>query len=150
MRRILVSTLLLSAAFLHAQKGTQGQSVTLEARNSTVTSLSDAAPATTDSGSAASRRISTGVTWPKLISEPNVSISSADFPTHDLTAQHLVVSFRVDEKGEPQNVHLLKSVNQAVDGRILAAVRQYRFIPGTLDDQNVPVDVNLIVNFEQK
>ena len=102
------------------------------------------------SGSVPSRRISTGVTWPKLISEPNLSISSADFPTHDLAAQHLAVSFRVDEKGEPQNVHLLKSVNQAVDGRILAAVRQYRFTPGTLDDQNVPVDVNLIVNFEQK
>jgi TonB family protein len=150
MRRIIVSTLLLSTVLLHAEKGTQGQSGSLEARNNAVASLSDAAPVVTDNASAPSRRISTGVTWPKLISEPNVSVSSADFPTRDLAAQHMVVSFRVDEKGAPQNVHLVKSVNQAVDERILAAVRQYRFVPGTLDDQNVPVDVNLVVNFEQK
>jgi TonB family protein len=150
MRRIIVSTLLLSTVLLHAQKGTQGQSATLEARNNAVNSLSDAASAATDTASAPSRRISTGVTWPKLISEPTLSISSTDFPTHDLAAQHVVVAFRVDENGAPQNVHLLKSVNQAVDGRILSAVRQYRFVPGTLDDQNVAVDVNLVVNFEQK
>ena len=77
-------------------------------------------------------------------------VSTTDFPTQDLTTQHLLVSFRVDEKGTPQNVHLLKSVNQAVDQRVLEAVRQYHFVPGTLDDQNVAVDVNLIVNFEKR
>jgi hypothetical protein len=35
-----------------------------------------------------------------------------------------------------------------VDERVLSAVRQYRFVPGTLDDQNVPVDVNLVINFK--
>lgn len=149
MRSILVSTLFLSTVLLHAQKGTQGQSV-LEAHNNAVNTLSDGTPAATDNGSTSARRISTGVTWPKLISEPNFSVSSAEFPSHDLAAQHVVVSFRVDEKGAPQNVHLLKSVNQAVDQRILSAVRGYRYVPGTLDDQNVAVDVNLIVNFAQK
>jgi hypothetical protein len=32
----------------------------------------------------------------------------------------------------------------------MAAVRQYRFVPATLDDQNVPVDVNLVINFQEK
>jgi TonB family protein len=77
-------------------------------------------------------------------------VSAADFPTNDLAAQHMVVSFRVDEKGAPQNIHLVKSVSPTVDGRVMAAVSQYRFVPGTLDDQNVPVDVNLVINFQQK
>jgi TonB family protein len=77
-------------------------------------------------------------------------VSAADFPTNDLAAQHMVVSFRVDENGAPQNVHLVKSVSQTVDERVMAAVRQYRFVPATLDDQIVPVDVNLVINFQEK
>ncbi len=57
------------------------------------------------------------------------------------------VSFRVDEKGVPQNVHLLKSVNQSVDTRVLAAIREYRFEPAQLDEQSVAMDVNLAINF---
>jgi TonB family protein len=77
-------------------------------------------------------------------------VSAADFPTNDLAAQHMVVSLRVDQNGAPQNVHLVKSVNQTVDERVMAAVRQYRFVPATLDDQIVPVDVNLVINFQEK
>jgi TonB family protein len=62
----------------------------------------------------------------------------------------MLVGFRVDEKGIPQNVHLLQSVSQAVDERVLEAVRQYRFIPAKLDDQNVEIDINLVVNFAEK
>jgi TonB family protein len=147
MRRIIVSTLFLSTVLAHAQPSKAGQGVTLEARNSAISALSastDAAVPTT------SRRVSTGVTFPKLLSAPSLTVAAADFPTVDLAAQHMLVSFRVDESGAPQNVHLVKSVSQSVDERVLAAVRQYRFAPGTLDNQTVPVDVNLVVNFAQK
>lgn len=146
MRRIILSTLFLSTALVHAQTSTPGQAVTLEARNNTTS----APAASTDASIPTERRISTGVTFPKLISTPTVTVSAADFPTVDLAAQHMVVSFRVDENGAPQNVHLVKSVNQSVDARVLDAVRQYRFAPGTLDNQTVAVDVNLVVNFQQK
>jgi TonB family protein len=149
MRRIIVSSLFLSTVLLHAQTATKGQSVTLEARNEVAASTSTQ-PATDATATVTPRRVSTGVVWPKLISVPTVSVSAADFSTQDLATQHVVVAFRVDEKGAPQNVHLLKSVNQTVDERVLDAVRQYHFVPGTLDDQNVAVDVNLIVNFQQK
>jgi TonB family protein len=149
MRRIIVSTLFLSTVLLNAQTGTKGQSVTLVAHNDAANSLA-AQPVTDVNTSVRARRVSTGVTWPKLISEPAFSLSTADFPTHDLATQHMVVSFRVDESGAPQNVHLVKSVSQTVDERVLAAVRQYRFVPGTLDDQVVPLDVNLMVNFQEK
>jgi TonB family protein len=149
MRRIIVSTLFLSTVLLHAQTGTKGQSATLVAHNDAANSLA-AQPVTDVSTASHARRVSTGVTWPKLISEPSLSVSAADFPTTDLATQHMVVSLRVDESGAPQNVRLVKSVNQTVDERVLDAVRQYRFVPGKLDDQNVAVDVNLLVNFQTR
>jgi len=148
MRRIIVSTLFLSTVLLHGQTGTKGQSVTLEARNNATPSL-DASSAASDVA-LSGRRVSTGVVFPKLVSEPSFSVSTADFPNHDLGSQQMEVSFRVDEKGVPQNVQLVKSVNQSVDERVLAAVRQYRFTPGTLDNQVVPIDVNMVVNFQEK
>jgi TonB family protein len=152
MRTIIMSTLFLSTVLLQAHAGTKGQSVTLVAHNdaAAMASPATAQPATDADTTTHARRISTGVTWPKLISEPTLAVSAADFPTQDLAAQHMVVSFRVDESGAPQNVHLVKSVSQTVDARVLTAVRQYRFVPGTLDDQNVPVDVNLVINFTEK
>jgi TonB family protein len=143
MRRIILSTLFVSATLMHAQAAVKGQGAALEARNENTIAV-----AAVDRGSVPSARpVSTGVVWPKLISGPTMRVSAADFPTADLAAQHTVVSFRVDEKGIPQNVHLLKSVNQAVDEHVLRAVREYRFAPGTLDDQKVAVDINLVVNF---
>jgi TonB family protein len=147
MRSILVSTLFLSTVLLHGQTSTNGQSATLEARNTTANTLSS----DTDAGIAPqARRVSTGVVYPKLISGPKVNVSTTDFATPNLSTQQAIVSFRVDENGIPQNVHLVKSVNQAVDSRVLAAVREYHFVPGMLDDRTVPVDVNLVMNFEQR
>jgi TonB family protein len=145
MRRILVSSLFLSTVLLPAQTVTNGQVATLIARN-------DSAPAVaaSDISTVPTRRITTGVTAPKLLSTPVVRVSLSDFPTTDLATQKMIVSFRVDEKGIPQNVHLLKSINQSVDGRVLAAVREYRFEPATLDEQAVPMDVNLAVNFSAR
>lgn len=147
MRSIIVSTLFLSTVLLHGQSSTTAQSATLEARNSSVNTLS----ASTDADiTPHARRITTGVTFPKLISGPKVTVSTSDFPTANVAAHQAIVGFRVDENGAPQNVHLVKSVNQTVDARVLAAVRAYRFVPGSLDDRNVPIDVNLVVNFEQQ
>ena len=145
MRRILASTLFLSTVLLHGQTSTSAQSATLEARNTNANSLTTDADLTLHS-----RRITTGVTFPKLISGPKVFVSTTDFPTRDVAAHQAIVSFRVDENGNPQNVRLVKSVNQTVDSRVLAAVSGYRFVPGSLDERNVPIDVNLVVKFQEK
>ena len=147
MRTILASSLFLSTVLLHGQTGTPAQSATLEARNSAATTLSGG----TDADLAPrARRITTGVTFPKLIAGPRVIVATTDFPAENVTASQAIVAFRVDENGTPQNVHLLKSVNQTVDTRVLAAVRGYRFVPGSLDERNVPVDVNLVVKFQKR
>ncbi|HWT66805.1 MAG TPA: TonB family protein [Terracidiphilus sp.] len=144
MHKILASTLFLSTALLPAQTVANGQGAVLLAKNSEPAVVASDVPA------AHARRVSTGVTAPKLISGPAVRVAISDFPSQNLSFQHVVVSFKVDEKGVPQNVHLVKSINQTVDARILAAVRDYRFEPATLDDQVVAMDVNLNVNFEAR
>ena len=153
MRRIIAASLFLSTVLLPAQTVTKGQGGTLEARSESPNplALSASADPSTDVGSSQpSRRISTGVKFPKLISGPSLSVSTADFPTKDVAGQHVIVSFKVDENGVPQNVHLVKSVCPSVDSRILSAVSAYRFEPGTLDDQKVAVDINLVVNFQPR
>lgn len=145
MRRILVASFFLSAVLLNAQEVTKGQGATLVAHNEATTAASTDVPTATTA-----RRISTGVISPKLISEPNLKVAAADFSSEDLAAQHLVVAFRVDSNGVPQNVHLLKSVNPTVDSKVLAAVRGYHYAPATLDEIAVPMDVNLVVNFQTR
>lgn len=142
MRRIILSSLFLSTVMLNAQAVTKGQGATLVAHNEATTAAATDVPMAT-----AARRISTGVISPKLLTEPTVKVSTADFSSEDLAAQHLVVAFRVDQNGTPQNVHLLKSVNPTVDSKVLAAVRGYRYEPATLDEIAVPMDVNLVVSF---
>jgi outer membrane biosynthesis protein TonB len=153
MRRMLASTLFFSSVLLNAQTVTKGHSAMLfaHAEAASAASASGSAQPVTDAAiPSPTRRVTTGVTSPKLISEPAFTVSVADFPTRDVASQQMVVAFRVDEKGIPQNVHLLKSVSQAVDSRVLDVVREYRYIPAKLDDQNVAVDVNLIVNFAKR
>ena len=149
MRRILVAGLFLSSALLNAQTVTKAQSATLVARNE-ATPAAAVAAATDIPTSPVARRVSTGVIAPKLISEPSLSVATSDFSTEDLGSQHMVVSFRVDPTGIPTNVRVVKSVNQSVDQKVLEAVRQSRFTPATLDDQAVPMDINLVVSFQAR
>lgn len=152
MRRILISSLFLSTVFLHAQAKTKGQKATLQALNEIASAPVAAAPEPASDASAniPARRITSGVTGPKLISRPTLTVSSADFPNQDLEAQHVVLSFRVDANGTPQNIHIVESVNQTVDERVMAAVRNSRYTPASLDGQDVPLDMNLVVNFQKQ
>jgi TonB family protein len=56
------------------------------------------------------------------------------------------VSFTVDAKGRPQNVQVTKSLNPLWDARVVDAVREFRYRPGTVSKQPVAVDMNLTIN----
>ncbi|MDR3736988.1 MAG: TonB family protein [Acidobacteriaceae bacterium] len=147
MNKIFVAGLFLSAALLPAQTAVNGRGTVLVAKNE----VSEPAAVTpSDIPTSSARRISTGVVAPKLIAAPEVHVAISDFPANTLANQKVVVAFRVDEKGVPQNVHLLKSVNQTVDARVLAAVSAARFEPATLDDQSVAMDMDLNIKFEAR
>jgi len=148
MRNVLAVCAIFSSVLLHAQSVTKGSSVNLEAKNNYAGALyahGASQPLNDATTNSQPLRISTGVVWPKLISEPNFKVSSADFMGRNLAMEQVVVSFTVDESGKPQNVHL--AVNPVVDERVLNAVRQYRYAPATLNNQKVAADINLEVNF---
>jgi len=153
MRNVLAVCAIFSSVLLHAQSVTKGSSVNLEAKNSSAGVLyahGASQPVTESTTSTQPLRISSGVVWPKLISEPEFKVSSSDFAGQNMATQKVVVRFTVDESGRPQNVHVEKSVNPIVDERVLNAVRQYRYLPATLNNQRVAVHINLEVNFASR
>jgi TonB family protein len=58
-----------------------------------------------------------------------------------------VVSLVVDAKGNPQRVEVVRHLGMGLDQKAVAAVKQYRFKPATLQGRPVPVEVNVEVNF---
>jgi TonB family protein len=57
----------------------------------------------------------------------------------------VVVHLTVDYKGMPQNVTIAKSAGSLIDDQTVAAVRQFRFEPATVDHAPVQSDVTLKV-----
>ena len=61
----------------------------------------------------------------------------------------MIVSLIVDANGNPQNVHVVRSLGMGLDEKALEAVRQYKFKPAM--DQTthkpVPVPINVEVRF---
>jgi len=126
MRPVLASTLMLSSIFLCAAAHAS-------------TSTDDATAPTPGV------RVSTGVTAPKLpqaISLPMpVGISTAFIPA-DST---LELSFTVNSKGRAEDVKVTKPLSPFWDARVVEAIQKSQFKPGKLDDQAVPIDMNLVV-----
>jgi TonB family protein len=125
MRRILVASILMSPLFLSAA-ALASQPVT------------DQPAATT------TLPLSTGVTPAHVLSTINVDLSPAAAETLPYGAE-VVVKLNIDEKGTAHDVEVVKSPNRYLDAPVVAAVRQYRFRPATLDNQPVAVPMVLTV-----
>jgi TonB family protein len=127
MRPILASTLMLSSIFLPAAAFAS-------------TTADDATAPTPEV------RVSTGVTAPKLTQSISLpmpdGISKAFIPADT----KLELSFTVDSLGKAQNVKVKKSINPYWDARVVDAIQKSQFKPGTLDNQAIPVDMNLVVS----
>jgi hypothetical protein len=123
MRRILVATALLA---------------------SFATTASFASTAATDANTQVTR-ISTGVTAPQLLTSAAVQIPADSFDTILPKQVEVGISLNVDQKGNAQDVKVFKSVNPAIDARVIAAVQQFHFRPASLDNQVIPVNLNLTV-----
>ena len=126
MRRILAASLMLSSLFLPA--------------------AAKASTPVDDASAPTPVRVSTGVTAPVLLSSPMLSLPvgySFDLIPEDAKVQ---LSLTVDEKGEPQNIRVVKSFSPFIDARVVETVSQFHFRPGTVDNQPTTVDLNLTVN----
>jgi TonB family protein len=54
----------------------------------------------------------------------------------------------VDAQGNPQNVHIVRTLGMGLDEKALEAVRKYKFKPAMKDGKiPVPVPITVEVNF---
>jgi TonB family protein len=146
MRRIIVATLALSPMLLHAQANSPAktQTATPILRSELVAPTFTGSESDRGSNSTAPLRISTGVNAPKLVYTVAVQ-SDADFVPTTQFERTAVVAMTVDASGKPTDLKIVQSVNPVMDRNVLNAVSQYRFTPGTLDNQPTAVPVNLAV-----
>ena len=150
---LIAGGLFLSTMLLNAQASRAGQEVNLEVRNdsSTTVEARPELPTSTDVRyTPDGRRVSTGVKEAKLIKQVQMGLATSDFHTPDLSRQKMVLHFVVDESGTPKNIEIVKPINPEVDSRVLAAVRQYRYRPATLNGQVIASDLELNLNFQMR
>lgn len=95
--------------------------------------------------SASPIRITTGVIAPAVLNSANFAVTSDALAGVGLDKPSVVLALKVNEKGFAEDVRIVRSVNPKVDLQVLEAVRDFRFRPATLDQQPVPVDLELTV-----
>jgi TonB family protein len=86
-----------------------------------------------------------GVVAPTLIVAPEAEFS--DDARRNKYQGTCMLSVIVDAHGNPQNVHVIRTLGMGLDEKALEAVRRYRFKPGTKDGKPVPVLISVAVDF---
>jgi TonB family protein len=102
-------------------------------------------PADEPAATTAVPRVSTGVIGPVL--ENSLTLFAPEgLPASAIPADAQVgLSFVVDEKGVPENIQVTKSINATWDTQVVEAVSKLHYRPARIDDQKIPVDMNLTV-----
>ena len=152
MRKVIVAALALSPILLHAQANSPAKTASAPAttlQSKLVAPEKFAAATDNTVPTTKALRISTGVTAPKLIHSVDVQLERGTLWNVAGVNPTVVVSMIVDEAGKPNNLKVVKSVGAALDQDVLAAVSQYRFKPGTLDNQPTPIELNLEVTLQK-
>jgi len=90
-------------------------------------------------------RVTTGVSTPEIIEPNSIRIPAAAVARMVPSEAQVVVSLNVDQTGKASNVQVVKSINPEVDARVVSAVQLAHFRPAKLDNQPVPVDMQLVV-----
>ena len=92
------------------------------------------------------RRIGGGVLPPRVIYQVEPTFSKKE--RGDQINGSVLINLWVDEQGNPQHVHILRSLNETYDDKALRAVEQYKFAPATENGKPVLVELNIEVNFK--
>lgn len=125
MRRILAATVLMSPLFISA-------------------AALASQPVTDDTAATPTRQLSTGIKPAHVIATTDVQLTPAALETLPYGAE-VVLKLNVDEKGQPQDIEVVKSPSHYLDAPVAEAVKQYRFSPATLDHQPVVTPMTLTV-----
>jgi TonB family protein len=100
----------------------------------------------TTSDDRALRRIGDEVSAPVLIHsvEPQFSQEARAAKI----SGNVLVNLVVDQNGIPTNVRIVRGIGHGLDEKSVEAVRKYRFKPSMEHGQPVPVEIDLLVNFQ--
>lgn len=90
-------------------------------------------------------RVSTGVVGPFLVNQLNLTVPVGSASSFLPADAQVGVSFVVDEKGFPENIQVTKSIDPSWDSQVVEAVSKLHYRPARIDDQKIPVDMNLTV-----
>jgi protein TonB len=89
-----------------------------------------------------------GVTSPRMLSKTEPAYTDE---TRNAKIEGVVVlSVEIDTDGFPQNIRVVRSLDDGLDQSAVAAVQQWRFKPGEKDGKPVRVAVKVKVNFRAK
>lgn len=91
-------------------------------------------------------RIGGAVLAPRLISGPDPEYS--DEARRAKMQGVVIVRTIVDARGKPQDVRIVKALGNGLDQNAVAAVKQYRFKPATLNGKPVAVQIKIEVMFQ--
>lgn len=61
---------------------------------------------------------------------------------------NVLLSLTVTNSGIPSDIRVMKSLDPGLDASAIAAVKEWRFKPGTVDAQPTPMRANVTTNFE--
>ena len=97
----------------------------------------------------AQTRVTTGVAAPQITSRVTV-VHIPNDPALDTypNPARMLIQVNLDQAGTPTEFHVLQSISPKVDAHVVEAVRQFRWRPAMLDNQAIPLTVNLSVEVE--
>jgi hypothetical protein len=95
------------------------------------------------------RRVSTGVTDPVLRKTAEVELPPfGDFDQPASKGAEFVLDLSVDQYGKPRDIKIVDSANPELDQYVIDAVREFRWLPATLDARAIPSDLTLKVKLQ--
>ena len=92
------------------------------------------------------RKIGGGVSAPVVIFQVDPEFSEEARKAKFMGV--VTVNLLVDQKGMPQNVHVVRGVGMGLDQKAVEAVKQYKFKPAMENGKPVLVELNVEVNFQ--
>ncbi|CAN5737445.1 hypothetical protein BH10ACI4_BH10ACI4_19080 [soil metagenome] len=152
MRKVILAALALSPMMLNAQANSPAQTkVSPTTMQSKLVAPEKLGSSSSDAATASLKplRISTGVIAPKLIKSVNVEASREALLTAPGVNPMVIVSMVVDKTGTPQDLKIVRSVGNNLDRNVIAAVSQYRFAPGTLNNEPTAIELNLEITLQK-
>lgn len=98
---------------------------------------------------APTHRVSTGIVPPKLLDSISINLPDQIATTNIPAGTQISVAFVVDEKGQPRDIRVVQGYDVIWNARAVDAVSRLHYRPASLDNQSIPMNMNLVITLAQ-